>query len=131
MISSAIEFKKLRESELKEEYSKASLEEATIETWMDILKKFPELSFWVAQNKTIQIEILEILADSKEVEVRCMVARKRKINILIFDKLKNDIDETVRHALIFNQKISIELKHTIKVEDSEWLKNKLNEYINN
>ena len=63
MIESAEEFKRLRESEVPEEYRRAAHDEASSETWLEVLNKFPELSFWVAQNKTVPLEILHVLAD--------------------------------------------------------------------
>lgn len=60
-----------------------------------------------------------------------MVARKRKIDDIIFDKLKVDIDESVRHALICNTKLSIEKKQQINTSDSEWLEKELKEKMAN
>ncbi len=129
MIRTAEEFKQLRESEIPEEFNRAAREEASIVVWKDILKKYPELAFWVAQNKSIQIEILIELAKSPDSNVRCMVARKRKITYKILDLLKEDNDESVRHALICNTKVTVEQKMTIRTDDSEWLKKELKEKI--
>ena len=131
MINSADEFKRLRESEIQDEYHRAATDEASIDIWNEVLEKYPDLAFWVAQNKTIPLEILYTLADNENVDVRCMVARKRKIDNIIFSKLKEDIDESVRHALICNTKLSIEKKQQIKTSDSEWLEKELNEKVAN
>ena len=131
MINSADEFKRLRESEIQEEYHRAVTDEASIEVWNEILRKYPDLAFWVAQNKTIPLEILYTLTDNENVDVRCMVARKRKIDKTIFDKLKVDVNESVRHALICNTRLSIEKKQQIKTSDSEWLEKELNEKVAN
>lgn len=129
MINSADEFKRLRESEIQEEYHRAATDEASIKVWNEVLKKYPDLAFWVVQNKTIPLEILYTLTDNENVDVRCMVARKRKIDDIIFDKLKADIDESVRHALICNTKLSIEKKQQINTSDSEWLEKELKEKV--
>jgi hypothetical protein len=131
MINSAEEFKRLRESEIQDEYHRAATDEASIKIWKEVLAKYPDLAFWVVQNKTIPFEILYTLADNEDVDVRCMVARKRKIDDIIFNKLKEDIDETVRHALICNTKLSIEKKQQIKTSDSEWLEKELKEKVAN
>lgn len=131
MINSAEEFKRLRESEVQEEYYRATTDEASIEVWSDVLKKYPDLAFWVAQNKTIPLEVLYTLADNENVDVRCMVARKRKIDNIIFDKLKADINESVRHALMCNTKIPIEKKQQIKTSDSEWLRGYIQKLLSN
>lgn len=70
MIDSAEEFKRLRESEIHEEYHRAATDEASIEVWSEVLKKYPDLAFWVAQNKTIPLEILYTLTDNEYVDVR-------------------------------------------------------------
>lgn len=131
MIRTAEEFKKLRESEIQEEYHRAANDEASIEVWTEVISRYPDLAFWVAQNKTVPLEVLYSLADNENVEVRCMVARKRKIDNRIFDKLKEDHDESVRHALICNTKLSIEVKQQIKTSDSEWLEQELKEKVAN
>ncbi len=131
MIRTAAEFVRLRQSENLEEQSKASREPAEIETWLEIIDKHPELKIWVAHNKTIQIEILEILSDDIDPIVRETVARKRKISDTIFDKLSQDTDENVRYALMWNTKISADKIKKIKVDDSEWLKMKLAERLEN
>lgn len=129
MVRTAEGFKQLSESEVYEEYNRATQEEASIEVWKEVLRKYPELAFWVVQNKTIQIEILKELATNPDSNVRCMVARKRKITNEIFDLLKVDKEESVQHALICNTKIPMEQKLTIRTDHSEWLKNELNEKI--
>lgn len=131
MIHSADEFKRLRESEIQDEYHRAATDKASIEVWNEVLKKHPDLAFWVAENKTIPLEILYTLADNENADVRCMVARKRKLDDIIFEKLKEDIDESVRHALICNTKVSIEKKQRIKTSDSEWLEKELKEKVAN
>ncbi|MFC7339709.1 HEAT repeat domain-containing protein [Haloferula chungangensis] len=105
MISSAAEFYRLRESSKPEEYRRAAHEEASIETWMEVIGQRPDMRFWAAQNKTVPVEVLEILASDGDVTVRDMVARKRKITEAIALKLAEDPDETVRAALAINRKL--------------------------
>lgn len=131
MINSAEDFKQLRESKIQDEYHRAATEEAPIEIWNDVLTKYPDLAFWVAQNKTIPLEVLYILADNENADVRCMVARKRKIDDILFEKLKEDINESVRHALMCNTNLSIDKKQLIKTSDSEWLEKELKEIVAN
>lgn len=105
MISSAAEFCRLRESENPEEYHRAAHEEAATEIWIEVINQRPEMRFWVAQNKTVPIEVLEILASDPDSSVRDMVARKRKITEAIALKLAEDPDETVRAALAINRRL--------------------------
>ena len=105
MISSAAEFCCLRESNNPEEYHRAAHDEAPNEVWMNVIDQRPDMRFWVAQNKTVPIEVLEVLAPDSDSKVRDMVARKRKITEAIALKLAEDSDETVRAALAVNKKL--------------------------
>ncbi len=127
MIKSAEEFKKLRESVSEQEYFRAANDESSIEVWMTILLKYPDLAFWVAHNKTIPLEILYILAEHEDENIREIVARKRKIDFRIFEILRNDLSQSVRYALLCNTKLTNNLKCLVNTEDSDWLKEKLEE----
>ncbi len=123
MISTAEEFKRLRESEIQEEYTRAAHDEATLEVWLDVLEKFNEMSFWVAQNKTVPIEILERLADHPEEKVREMVARKRKIPESLMFKLVDDESPSVRYALACNGKATEAVMNRLKNDPEEFVRN--------
>jgi hypothetical protein len=131
MIETAEEFIRLRQSDNMEEQRRAALDTADISVWMDVIKSYPDFKFWVIHNKTIQIEILEILCTDKDPNVRSHVARKRKINDTIFNLLCVDPDENVRHSLMWNTKLTLEKIKTIKVDDSDWLKEQLANKIKN
>ena len=77
VIDSAEEFVRLRSSENPAEYNRAALEEASEGTWRDVIERFPEMRFWVAQNKTVPLEVLEILRHDPDERVRRMVRSKR------------------------------------------------------
>ncbi|MDF0705574.1 hypothetical protein [Flagellimonas okinawensis] len=126
MIHSPEEFIRLRTSENLDEQRKSATDSADVKTWLKIIENYPSMREWVAHNKTVPLEILELLATDIDVKVRYVVARKRKINNRIFDLLKTDSEETVRHALICNTGLSLDLKKKIKIDDSDWLKNELN-----
>ncbi|GGK35826.1 hypothetical protein GCM10007962_32710 [Yeosuana aromativorans] len=127
MIQTPEEFIRLRTSEDLNDQRTSATDSADIKTWLEIIENYPEMKEWVAHNKTVPLEILEVLATDKDEKVRCVVARKRKINNRIFDLLKADSDKTVRHALICNTGLALDLKKKIKIDDSGWLKNELNE----
>ena len=105
MITSAAEFCRLRESQNPEEYHRAAHDEASIAIWMEVIDQHPDMRFWVAQNKTVPIEVLEILASDSDSSVRDMVARKRKISEVIALRLAEDPDATVRAALATNRNL--------------------------
>lgn len=130
MIESAEEFKMLRESNVFEEYNKSANDNASIDVWISIIKKYPELKHWVIHNKTIQLNILELLARDERPEIRADVARKRKIiNTEVFNILAKDHDENVRLALANNTNITIDKINSIVMSDidSEWFRSKIDE----
>lgn len=121
MIKTADEFIALRQSDNLDEQHRASHDNADINVWLDIIKNYPDFKTWVIHNKTIQIEILEILCEDKDPNVRSDVARKRKINDKIFNLLSVDPDENVRYALMCNTNLTLDKKQNIKMDDSQWL----------
>jgi hypothetical protein len=76
VIESAEEFVRLRSSEIPEEYRLAAHDRADESTWREIVDRFPEMRFWVAQNKTVPLSILEVLRDDPDEQVRSMVRAK-------------------------------------------------------
>jgi hypothetical protein len=108
MITSAEEFKYLRESDNPEEYNRATHEEAPVQVWEDIINRFPDMRHWVAHNKTVPLEILRILSIDENPDVRSMVSMKRKLNREIKEILVRDPDSSVRNQLANNSKLEDE-----------------------
>jgi hypothetical protein len=129
MIKSADEFIRLRTSEIKEEYDRSAHEMADISTWIEVIEKYPDYKEWVIRNKTVPVEILELLTSDENPNIRSAVARKRKINEKIFETLSRDRDENVRYALMCNTNLTIDKLKQIEIADSGWLTNQLNEKI--
>lgn len=117
MITSAKDFIRLRESDYITEQFRASYEEANLKIWIEVIETYPDFKSWVIHNKTIQIEILELLSKDINPNIRSEVARKRKINEKIKTELSKDIDENVRLALISSTKLNLEELKQIKVDD--------------
>lgn len=109
MISSAEEFVFLRTSEIFEEYTRAAYDDASDVVWMDVISKFPEMREWVAHNKTVPLNILEILAGDTNESVRSTVASKRKLSPELFDLLSQDKSEAVRERVACNKKVPIHI----------------------
>jgi hypothetical protein len=76
MINSAEEFVRLRNSELPEDYLRSANEEAPIHVWYDILLRFPTMREWVVHNRTVPLEILEVLACDKMLQFELLWLRK-------------------------------------------------------
>lgn len=109
MIISADEFARLRTSEKPDEYLRAANDEATLSIWKEIISGFPEMRTWVAHNKTVPIDILEILARDESIAVRAAVADKRKLTVELFELLVQDCSELVRLRIAHNRKLPIHL----------------------
>lgn len=77
MIESAEEFVRLRQSSDPEEYRRAAWEEASVETWLDVVERYPEMRSWVAHNKTVPLQILEMLRHDPDEQVQWTVREKR------------------------------------------------------
>jgi hypothetical protein len=104
MIESAEQFVSLRTSEDPDLYQKAASDSATEETWREVIGKYPDMKVWVARNKTVPSNILEILSRDEDADVRYAVAMKRKAGQDILQRLSQDSDESVRLRVALNPK---------------------------
>ena len=109
MIASAEEFGELRRSQRQEEYLRAAQDSAPLEVWLDVIERFPDMRFWVAQNKTVPFEVLAVLARDPDSRVRSMVAMKNKLTGDLFALLATDQDDSVRASLARNKKTPSEI----------------------
>jgi hypothetical protein len=104
VISTAEEFVRLRESEIEAEYQRAAHEPAPVAVWLEVIAKYPTMRSWVALNKTVPLEILEVLAKDSDADVRFTVALKRKLSPELFELLARDPSESVRERIACNAK---------------------------
>jgi hypothetical protein len=104
VIASADEFRELRTSEDRDQYLRAAHDEAPLSVWNDVITRFPDMRMWVAHNKTVPVEILEVLAGDLNGQVRYTVAMKRKLPESLQLRLAADPDESVRLAIAHNAK---------------------------
>ena len=118
MITSAEEFVALRDSEIKAEYDRSAMEEAPIAVWREVIEKFPDHRRWVAHNKTVPVEILEMLCVF-DVSTRWFVARKRKLSAALFERLSQDEDSDVRVAICTNKKTPLEILDRLRQDVNE------------
>lgn len=118
MINSAEEFISLRTSTERTQYDRAAHEDASSETWSDVISRFPDMRRWVAHNKTVPLEILRVLAKDTDPEVRFSVALKRKLDVELFETLSRDADESVRQAIACNKKTPAEIIERLVSDDA-------------
>jgi hypothetical protein len=122
MIESAEEFAKLRRSDSHAEQARASEEEASLDVWLEVVEKFPELREWVAQNKTVPIEVLEKLAQDASVQVRCVVASRRKLTPELRSQLAKDTDSSVRERVAYNAKCEIDILRSLAADSESFVR---------
>ncbi|PYY29784.1 Uncharacterized protein PIL02S_01984 [Paenibacillus illinoisensis] len=124
MIISAEEFVRLRESETQSEYLRAAWEKATLEVWVEVVEKYPDMRFWVAQNKTIPYEIMEILSDDQSERVRGMIASKNRLPEHLQMKMAKDLDSSVRERIAYNKKTSAVVLQLLLHDEDESIREK-------
>lgn len=118
MIRSADEFVALRDSDIKAEYDISSMEEAPVAVWHEVIESFPDHRRWVAHNKTVPVEILEVLCEF-DASTRWFVARKRKLSTTLFERLSQDEDSDVRVAICANKKTPLEILERLLQDENE------------
>jgi len=117
MISSVQEFIQLRNSEIKEEYDRATHDEAPLDVWWVLVREHPDMKIWVVHNKTVPSAILDALSSDVDTSVRDAVARKRKTSPEALARLACDPDSGVRYAVTCNKKTPIEVLKLLLNDD--------------
>jgi hypothetical protein len=124
LINSAEEFVRLRLSDNQDEYLRAAWDEAPIEVWLDIIDNYPDMRFWVAQNKMVPAEVLEILAEDPSDRVRFMVASKNKLPERLQLKMALDNDSSIRMRIAMNKKVTHSVLIILKEDRDEEIRQK-------
>lgn len=119
MIRSADEFIKLCSSQDPEEINRTLSDDAAIETWVEVIKKYQERRIDVAQNRTIPYEVMRVLASCDDPTARSLIAEKRRLAPDLFPLLARDRDETVRRTIAANQKTPLELVKILTTDSVE------------
>lgn len=121
MINSAEQFAALRTSADPALYGRAAHDHASIDTWLDVIARFPEMRTWVAHNKTVPLEILHVLARDPDPQVRTCVACKRKLDAQLFHDLSLDPDEVVRSQIALNAKVPLEILERLAADTTTFV----------
>ncbi len=119
MIESAEEFASLRTSDSREEQRRATWDPAPVQVWWDVIQRFPDLRFWLAQNKTVPLEVLAVLMRDSDTRVRDMVARKRKASQDMLAELGRDSDVGIRIAVAQNVSASAGVLRMLAHDEDE------------
>jgi hypothetical protein len=115
-IGSVGEFIRLRYSEDPDDYRRAASEPASLDVWCQVVDRYPEARFWVAQNKTVPLEILAILASDPDRRVRSMVARKKRSTSDILAVLADDEDDAIRMSVARHRNTPRDALETLQSE---------------
>jgi hypothetical protein len=118
MIVTAEEFVALRESSIQEEYLRAAHDNAPVAVWRDVIARFPNMRMWVALNKTVPTEILEVLARDTDPDVRRAVAMKNSLPVHLMVLLSRDQAECVRMRIACNKKVPIDVLRYLSADSS-------------
>jgi hypothetical protein len=118
MIQSAEEFVLLRDSEVKADYDRATMDEAPASVWLDVIERYPIYRKWVAQNKTVPLEVLETLCEFDK-DVRVFVAMRRRLSTKLFQQLSKDPDPVVRQQIAANAKAPLEVLNDLAADVDE------------
>ena len=121
MISSADEFCRLRTSSKPEEYERAARDSADEAVWLNIIERYADMRVWVAQNKTVPLSILKLLATDEDERVRSMVAGKRKLDEETFALLAQDPNAGVRHRIACNAKTPPEVLRRLSRDEEQFV----------
>jgi hypothetical protein len=109
MIHNADEFVQLRRSHCQSDYLKAATESASLDVWLDVIRRFPDMKVWVAQNKTVPTEVLAALARDSDSNVRAAVAMKNCLTSELYALLACDGNGLVRERIAFNKNTPTEV----------------------
>jgi hypothetical protein len=118
MIRSAQEFVELRASERQEDYLRAATDSAAHGVWLEVIHEFPEMKKWVAQNKTVTVEVLRLLASDNDPRVRHAVAMKNKLPHDLMVQLGRDPDASVRQRVAYNKNVRVEILEELAEDES-------------
>ncbi len=99
-------------------------ESAAVSTWIDLVESHPELCDDIALNKSLPVEILELLATNASENVRFTVAMKSSLSASLFQLLANDSSETVRARIAFNKRTPVSILRQLAKDPSKLVSDK-------
>lgn len=118
-IESADEFVRLRSSGDPAMQQLAAHASAKAEVWMDVIERYPNIRFWVAQNKTVPLEVIRKLASDSDYRVRSMIAVKNRTPLDVLEELSRDPDPAVRADVAWNKKTPIDVRRKLLSDPEE------------
>jgi hypothetical protein len=119
MIETLEEFLDLVERGDEGSHLRLKSEAAPLFVWEKVLSLHPELKRVVTMNKTLDEQVLRLLAKDVDASVRCDVANRRSLPSDLFDLLARDSDESVRARIAWNKKTPDQILRHLLTDESE------------
>lgn len=116
MITSVEEFIEILSSDEESGTGESRSCRATENLWIQIISEYPHLKKWVAWNKTIPFNVLEILSGDDEPEIRWWIASKRKISVDLLEKFSKDVNSSVRERVVFNASTPVHILKELSLD---------------
>ena len=92
---------------------------ASTTTWLEIIQHSEDAAVWVALNKTIPVEVIEVLAQHSSARVRRFAAAKNRITPELILLLSTDSDPSVRLRIAIHKKTGAEILRQLLRDDWE------------
>lgn len=124
MIKSAEEFKALCESPIPDEYSRVITDNASLEVWHDVLRKYSEdyMKYNVLLNDALPMEIKYILSDDEDDYIRSCLASRKDLDDFLYDKLSRDAEAGVRGSSTILKRLPLERLQEMQKDASDWVR---------
>jgi len=127
-INSAEEFIELINSDDPASRMRAGTESASSSVWFDVIKKYPKFKVWVARNRAVPKEVVDILCVDSDPMVRHAISTKYPLDIELYSKLAKDKDESIRSSLAYNRGFPLSLlKEMAESDSSDFVKKNASE----
>ena len=92
--------------------------------WMELIENHHDMKVWVARNRTIPKEIINILSRDADPIVRDAISSKYSLDLDIYLLLSKDPDEGIRAKLAYNKGLpNFILKEMAENDISEFVRN--------
>ena len=90
---------------------------ASTETWLEIVRHSEDAAVWVALNKTIPVEVIEVLARHASARVRRFAAARNRVTPELIVLLSTDSDPGVRLRIAIHKKTGAEILRQLLRDD--------------
>ena len=119
MIESLEEFLDLVSRDDEGSRLRLKTEAAPLAVWEEVLFRHPDVKRVVTRNKTIEDQVIRLLAKDSDSSIRCDIANRRSLPLDVFELLARDSDESVRARIAWNKKTPDQILRHLLADESE------------